>query len=206
MKTRKEKEEHNRREHIIDTAEVLFAQKGLGHTSVADIAQAAEFGVGTLYKYFSDKNTLITSWAATRMDEHFSALEEALKVEATPPEMIDRFIEAYLISIQKRTHFFKVYYSHLHLQADDEPLKIGLQQLETRKMELFRRIDDIYQRGIDEGYFFNVGDAGYLTAATWGILMAFYFMAQQRFNGTVNVNEMRKMVRQLLFEQVRLSA
>ena len=49
LRTRKEIEEEARRQHILITAERLFAERGLIDTSVADIAKEAEFGIGTLY-------------------------------------------------------------------------------------------------------------------------------------------------------------
>ena len=40
---------------IIQSAIVLFAQKGLKDTSIADIMQKANLGIGTFYNYFQDK-------------------------------------------------------------------------------------------------------------------------------------------------------
>lgn len=204
MKSRKETEEASRKEHILKVAESLFAQKGLQNTSVADIAHMAEFGIGTLYKYFSDKNTLIASLVEIRILEHFDTLEHALQSDGNPPALIEKFISAYLHSINRRRDFFKVYFTNFHPASNNETL-LGLENLEKRKMELFGRVDDIYKKGIESGYFLNVGDAGYLTAATWGMLMAFYFRAEHKRNGEFNVAKMKEILQKLLFEKVRLS-
>ena len=39
---------------IIQSAIVLFAQKGLKDTSIADIMQKANLGIGTFYNYFQE--------------------------------------------------------------------------------------------------------------------------------------------------------
>ncbi|MBN2716045.1 MAG: TetR/AcrR family transcriptional regulator [Deltaproteobacteria bacterium] len=206
MMTRKEKEEVERKAHILSVAEELFAQKGLQNTSVADIAQAAEFGVGTLYRYFADRETLISSLLTQRITEHYDALEAAINSELTPPETIDRLIEAFLTSINRRRSFFKIYFTWFHPGADNTALSPRLHALEQRKWELFARVDDIYRKGIEQGYFLDVGDEGYLTATTWGVLMSFYFFAQKRYNGAIDVSAMKATIQQLLFEKVRLSA
>ena len=206
MMTRKEKEEAKRKDHILATAEALFAEKGLQHTSVADIAHAAEFGVGTLYRYFQDKDTLIASLLEARITEHFDTIEAALDNESSPPELIDHFIEAFLKSVSRRKAFFKIYFTCFHPATDNTALSPKLELLEKRKWELFARVDDIYRKGIEKGYFLNVGDESYLTATTWGILMSFYFLAQIRYNGAINIVKMKEAIQRLLFEKVRLSA
>jgi AcrR family transcriptional regulator len=44
---------------IIETAQRLFAEKGVSHTSMEDIAKAAQLGKGTIFRHFDDRATLI---------------------------------------------------------------------------------------------------------------------------------------------------
>ena len=206
MMTRKEKEVAERKAHILNIAEKLFAQKGLQNTSVADIAQAAEFGIGTLYKYFTDKNTLIASLLEERLMEHYDGLEAAISSPMSPPEAVERLIQAFLSSIKRRSDFFRIYFTVFHPALETTAFFPGLEQLEQRKRELFSRVDDIYRQGIDQGHFIDVENEEYLTATTWGVLMSFYFLAQKRFNGAIHVEKMTRIIQRLLFEQVRLTA
>ncbi len=50
--TRREREQTRHRREVLEAALTLFAQHGYGATSMQEIAQAAEFGVGTLYRLF----------------------------------------------------------------------------------------------------------------------------------------------------------
>jgi AcrR family transcriptional regulator len=48
-----------RREELLDAAQRLFLDKGIGATSIDDIASAAEVAKGTFYLYFSSKEVLL---------------------------------------------------------------------------------------------------------------------------------------------------
>jgi TetR/AcrR family transcriptional regulator, repressor of fatR-cypB operon len=49
----------DKRRRILDAALTTFAAKGYHGTSVPEVAEAARVGVGTLYRYFDDKNALV---------------------------------------------------------------------------------------------------------------------------------------------------
>src|SRR5262245_44827096 len=76
------------RKAILQTAQRLFAQQGFEATTTRDIARAAGIGVGTLFNYFSTKESValgLVDDAWTRASEAFaegppqgSALEEEL--------------------------------------------------------------------------------------------------------------------------------
>ncbi|HWK49709.1 MAG TPA: TetR/AcrR family transcriptional regulator [Steroidobacter sp.] len=48
-----------RREELLDAAQQLFVEKGIGATSIDDIASAAEVAKGTFYLYFPSKEALL---------------------------------------------------------------------------------------------------------------------------------------------------
>ena len=50
---RREQERRWRRQYILNVAERLFAQKGYHQTTMAEIAKASEFGMATIYQFFS---------------------------------------------------------------------------------------------------------------------------------------------------------
>jgi AcrR family transcriptional regulator len=67
-------------QHILDTAEVLLADKGL-KASLREISRAADVGVGTINYYFTSRNDLLYHITARGgdifMDERFKLLKEA---------------------------------------------------------------------------------------------------------------------------------
>ncbi len=56
--SRKERDRQLRRADIFTAAEHLFALKGYHKTTIKDIAQEAQYAVGTVYLHFKDKDTL----------------------------------------------------------------------------------------------------------------------------------------------------
>jgi TetR/AcrR family transcriptional regulator, repressor of fatR-cypB operon len=56
--TRRERERLSKREEILTAARKVFAEKGFEKATLDEIAQVAEFGKGTIYNYFSSKETL----------------------------------------------------------------------------------------------------------------------------------------------------
>lgn len=56
--SRKEREKLGRKLEIQRAAVKLFAEKGFSNTTLEDIAQTSEFGIGTIYNYFQSKEEI----------------------------------------------------------------------------------------------------------------------------------------------------
>jgi AcrR family transcriptional regulator len=54
-----EKNKGDKRPRLVDAARSIFAEKGYASTRVADIAERAGVGKGTVYEYFSSKEELL---------------------------------------------------------------------------------------------------------------------------------------------------
>jgi TetR/AcrR family transcriptional regulator len=207
-KSRREFEEDARCRHILNTAERLFSEKGLIDTSVSDIAKASEFGVGTLYKYFKDKNTLIQTLLDDRLSAHFDEMEQVLHGDGTPAEIIDNLIACQLNSIQKRRLFFVVYFTHFHPGTIDGYAGytggLNHETMQKRKKELLKSMQAVFDRGIRIGQFARI-NSRILSAALFGIFISISFLDGRNTSPTWNVEEMRADLNQILFDRVLLS-
>ncbi len=56
--TRKEREREFKRQEILSAAIEIFAAKGYNNATLDEIAEASEFGKGTLYNYFQNKQEI----------------------------------------------------------------------------------------------------------------------------------------------------
>jgi AcrR family transcriptional regulator len=70
----------DKRSRLVEAARAVFAEKGYASTRVADIAERAAVGKGTVYEYFSSKEELlfavfesINAQISTRIDSAFAA-------------------------------------------------------------------------------------------------------------------------------------
>jgi AcrR family transcriptional regulator len=59
MTTLRQRQKRKRSREILDTADKLFRSKGFINTSIEEIADKAEVGVGTVYNYFQSKSRLL---------------------------------------------------------------------------------------------------------------------------------------------------
>jgi len=91
--TRRERERQQHRREILAAAQELFSRKGFDRTSMAEIAERAEFAVGTLYKFFKDKKALYRALILDTVQEFAQALTAALKTRGTEVERLERYIE-----------------------------------------------------------------------------------------------------------------
>ncbi len=64
---RKERITKARQMQIMDAALSVFSSKGFGESTVADIAEEAGIGVGTIYNYYKDKRDLLISVVAQNL-------------------------------------------------------------------------------------------------------------------------------------------
>lgn len=68
------------RSRIVSAARVSFAERGLG-IAVHLIADRADVGIGTLYRHFPSKQSLIDAALGQRLDELQPAIDGALKAQ-----------------------------------------------------------------------------------------------------------------------------
>ena len=79
------------RQRILDSARVLFAERGLG-VSLDEIARRAGVGVGTVYRRFPDKEQLIDALFEDRLGEILAAATASLEI-VDPWQALAQFLE-----------------------------------------------------------------------------------------------------------------
>src|SRR6266704_3716842 len=67
----------DRRSQILDAALVCFAKRGFHQTSMHDISAEAGISVGLIYRYFENKEAVISAMAARHKEEIQQMLERA---------------------------------------------------------------------------------------------------------------------------------
>ena len=68
------------RQRILDAAKTLFAERGVD-VSVEEIAAAACVGIGTFYRRFPDRESLVEAVFETKMEQVVQAARDALEIE-----------------------------------------------------------------------------------------------------------------------------
>jgi AcrR family transcriptional regulator len=96
--TRRRREPHDvRRDQILDAAEKVLVERGLGSATIADVADGAGVAKGTVYLYVDSRNDLLAALRARHVDRFKAALGDALRGPAglDPPDRLDRFVDRF---------------------------------------------------------------------------------------------------------------
>ena len=100
-------EAHRRevRDAILDTTAMLVAEHGLRSVTMAEIAERAGIGRATLYRYFSDVESILLAWHERQVAAHLQQLTEVETQGGDAAGRLEALLEAYaLISHQSRRH------------------------------------------------------------------------------------------------------
>ena len=108
---RKQREYEARRQEILEAAECLFSQNGFFKTSMADIAAASQFAMGTLYRFFKSKEEIYVSIVEAKLEELARLLEEAIAPATSANDKIKAFIRVKLEYADQNRDFFRIYVS-----------------------------------------------------------------------------------------------
>jgi AcrR family transcriptional regulator len=144
----------DKREHILTSAEKLFAEKGFDGTSVRDIAQLAGVNLAMISYYFGSKEKLLEALIEFRAMYAYGILEELNKNESLSPwDKIDRLVEFYVDRILNNLPFHNIMYQESATNYRSEEIK---QKVITIKMRNLDQITKIIADGQQKRLFRQV--------------------------------------------------
>jgi AcrR family transcriptional regulator len=143
----------DKREHILNVAEELFAEKGFDGTSVRDIAQQAGVNLAMISYYFGSKEKLLESLIESRGGYVYGILEELNKdMSLSPWDKIDRLVDFYVDRILNNMKFHMIMWQENSARSEEiksRTIGIKLRNLEQimkiiadgQQKKLFRQVD-----------------------------------------------------------------
>ncbi len=90
---------HQRVDLILDTAASIFAERGYEAATTNAIAEQAGISIGSLYRYFPDKEAILQAWAyryTERVRTHFEQAFRNAGPEVPLATLLDRLIDPYV--------------------------------------------------------------------------------------------------------------
>lgn len=106
-KTKKEAQET--RNAILDAAEIVFQERGVSHTSLAEIASVAGVTRGAVYWHFENKANLFEAMAQRVFDPLEAKLAELQTHEAENPVEVLRAMMRYLLDrVVREPSYFRI--------------------------------------------------------------------------------------------------
>ena len=131
---RKEREFNTRRAEILEQAEKIFAAKGFHDVTVAEIASASGFSIGSLYQYFKGKDHLYSTMISEKIDLMYDKIHQEVISTKSLADKIATLIDAQLQFVENNADFCRIF-----LRGENEVLS---EMMTSIRQKL---IDDYYQ-------------------------------------------------------------
>jgi AcrR family transcriptional regulator len=170
---RKEREFLAHRREILSAAERVFAAKGFFPTTMSEIAHEAEFGTGTLYKYFKSKEDLYFTLIDEKVEEVNRLVKAELSKKTSVLERIKKVLELQFEFIEQNRNFFRIYISERSRFEWTVKDDLG-RGIHDKMVAYIHALSQVMEQGIKEGEFETV-DPIDLAHALVGIVNSFVF-------------------------------
>lgn len=100
------------REHIVDAAEAVFAERGFDSAKLQDISRLAGVSMGTIYAIFPGKEDLFRAILDERGRQLLEVARDGAQSHADPRVALERLVEAYIDYFIAHPNFLRM---HLRL-------------------------------------------------------------------------------------------
>jgi AcrR family transcriptional regulator len=107
-----ERRRERTRQDLLAAAARVLAEKGLSATKIADIAAAADVGVGTFYLYFPTKDALFDAVVEDTVAHLKEAIDAARASSPDPLARVRATNAAFCHFAAERRHVFKIVFGH----------------------------------------------------------------------------------------------
>jgi TetR/AcrR family transcriptional regulator len=171
--SRKEREYLAHREEILSAAEKVFAAKGFFPTTMNDISREAEFGTGTLYKYFRSKEELYFTLIDEKVEEINRLVKTELSQKTSAVERIKKVLGLQFEFFERNRDFFKIYISERNRFEWTVKDELG-KGLHEKMVAYINILAEVMRQGIEREEFRSMNPVD-LAHALVGIVNSFVF-------------------------------
>ena len=151
----------DKKEHIMNVALELFAEKGFEGSSIRDLAARAEVNIAMINYYFGSKDNLFLAMVAYKAIIMRGKLDEiSANTKLSEMEKIDAIIESYVARILSQPLFHRILYQEL-LLGDRKEMHEKIINIFVKNTRILRTI---IEQGVKKKIFRKVDPE--LTMAT----------------------------------------
>jgi AcrR family transcriptional regulator len=200
-KTRREQEQQRHRREVLEAALNLFVEKGFERATMAEVARAAGFAVGTLYKLFEDKRALYRAIVLEICADAHVSLMEALQSPGSEIERIERYIDAKVSLYIRHKRIGPLFFART-AGAFLSPTAALEEDIQATYRQLRKVLDGLFRSGIRKKNFAN-RDPRALTFLLEGLTHAF-LPALVDDPDSFTAEEMAAAIKSTFFDGIRL--
>ena len=170
---RKEMEFQLRRSEILKQSERIFAAKGFHNSTMAEIADASGFAIGTLYQFFEGKENLFTTMISEKLDMMYLQIREAVTGSEKTMDKIENLVRSHFHFVENNVDI-----CNLLIRGEGMTLSMGNTVLRDKIIADYVShidfIEDIMRRGI-EMKSLKVMESRIMALAILGIIRSFFY-------------------------------
>ena len=172
---RREREKLRQRQEMLAAALDLFSEKGYHNVSMHQVAERAEFAIGTLYKFFQNKEDLYKALVLEQCDRFHDAIVRAIEKADDEVEKLRDYVRAKGEIFRSNLPFIRVYLAESRGASFN--IKAGLDE-EVRRgyYDLLERLASIFESGIKSERVKSIAGPYYLAVALDSAVNAFHLL------------------------------
>ncbi len=180
QRARSHEDKQVKRRKLLDAGRRLFSENGYPSTSIEMITEAAGYGTGTFYTYFSSKTEIFR----VLYGEGIEILHEKVKEAVSWPGMtssarLSAIASTYYHFFREHRDYFDIL-SILHLkQRDFDEVNEMVEHLTEMAAALLQTIEGVIGRGIEQGEMMAM-DPWKATCFLWGMMDGIMLLEQRR--------------------------
>jgi len=172
---RREREKLRQRQEMLAAAFDLFSQKGYHNVSMHEIAEQAEFAIGTLYKFFQNKEDLYKALVLEQCDKFEEAIGRAIEKPGDAVEKLRNYVRTKGERFRGNLPFVRLYLAESRGASFN--IKAGLdEEVRKRYYAFLERLASIFASGIKNKRFRKIAGPYHLAVALDSALDAFLLL------------------------------
>lgn len=168
--SRRERERQQKVNALLEAAGTVFAQKGFHGSSMEEIARAAEYATGALYRYFPSKEALYIGLLQRRLVDRVERAKKLAAEMHTPQGKLRAILTVQIELAATDTSLLQIYFSE---RLENASKNDAWKEIEILHNEFITWMADLITEGQAEGVFSPGPPALYVTAFQ-GMVMALF--------------------------------
>ena len=172
---RRERVRLRHRQEMLAAACDLFSEKGYRNVSMHEIAEKAEFAIGTLYRFFQNKEDLYKTLVFEQCERRESAIAQAIEGPEDEVEKLRRYIRIKGERFREDLPLIRLVLAERSGASFN--IKSGIDhEMRKRHCAFLERLASIFESAIKKKRFRETADPFYLAVALDSVLDAFLLL------------------------------
>lgn len=172
---RREREKLRQRQEMLAAALDLFSDKGFHNVSMHEVAAKAEFAIGTLYKFFQNKEDLYKALVLEQCEKFHEAFTRAAEKSDDEIEKLRNFVRTKGELFRDNLPFVRLYLAESRGASFN--IKAGLDEdVRQGYYDLLERLASIFESGIRSKRFKPIATPYHLAVALDSTVNAFLLL------------------------------